>query len=182
MSMKFNLFTFLKDNNILVFVKEQIVKIIKKNKDKIDVKKEELKDVAENYIKNKYHLTVGTNTAEQIKINIGCASLSADKKLTYMNVSGRNQKGLSSEIKVSSSDVCEALSLSLERIAQSVRKVLENTPPELSADILDNGLTLTGGGALLRGIDLYLSQKISLPVKIADQPLDCVAAGAGKLL
>ncbi len=136
----------------------------------------------ENYIKNKYHLTVGTNTAEQIKINIGCASLSADKKLTYMNVSGRNQKGLSSEIKVSSSDVCEALSLSLERIAQSVRKVLENTPPELSADILDNGLTLTGGGALLRGIDLYLSQKISLPVKIADQPLDCVAAGAGKLL
>lgn len=135
----------------------------------------------ENYIKNKYHLTVGTSTAEHIKINIGCA-LPDNKKITYMTVSGRNQQGLSSEIKISSSDICEALGESIERITQSVRKVLENTPPELSADILDNGLTLTGGGALLRGIALCLSQKISLPVNIADQPLDCVAVGAGKLL
>ena len=78
------------------------------------------------------------------------------------------------------SDVREALAKPLEAIAESVKKVLENTPPELSADILDNGIVITGGGALLGGIDLYISNKTSLPVRVADTPLDCVALGVGK--
>ena len=135
----------------------------------------------EKYVKNKFHLTIGASTAEDIKIKIGSA-FADDKKDSFLTVSGRNQKGLSSEVKISSSDVREALAEPLGLIAESVKKVLENTPPELSADILENGIVITGGGALIRGIDLYIAQKTSLPVTIADEPLDCVALGAGKLL
>ncbi len=133
----------------------------------------------EEYVKKKYHLTIGQSTAEDIKIKIGSAYPSS-KKESSLTVTGRNEKGLSSEIKISSSDIREALAKPLEAIAESVKRVLENTPPELSADILDNGIIITGGGALLDGMDLYISNKTSLPVRVADTPLDCVALGAGK--
>ena len=135
--------------------------------------------IIEEYVKKKYHLTIGQSTAEDIKIKIGSAYPSS-KKESSLTVTGRNEKGLSSEIKISSSDIREALAKPLEAIAESVKRVLENTPPELSADILDNGIIITGGGALLDGIDLYISNKTSLPVRVADTPLDCVALGAGK--
>ena len=131
----------------------------------------------EEYIKHKYSLVIGKNTAEDIKIKLGSAFLT-DKKELSLTVKGRNLNGLSSEVKVTSSDIREALAEPLEKIAESVKTVLEETPPELSADILDNGITITGGGALLRGIDLYISDKTGLPVKIAENPLDCVALGA----
>lgn len=133
----------------------------------------------EEYVKKKYHLTIGQSTAEDVKIKIGNAFPSL-KKESSLTVTGRNEKGLSSEIKISSNDVREALAKPLESIAESIKRVLEKTPPELSADILENGIIITGGGALLKDIDLYIAKETSLPVKVAEEPLDCVALGAGK--
>ena len=131
----------------------------------------------ETYIKKKYSLVIGTNTAEEIKIKAGSAFVT-DKKETVLTVRGRNLKGLSSELKVTSTDIRQALSQPLEIIADSVKRVLGNTPPELSADIFDSGIVITGGGALIKGIDLYIANETKLPVKIAENPLDCVALGA----
>jgi rod shape-determining protein MreB len=133
------------------------------------------------YIKRKYNLLIGERTAESIKINIGSAAPYEDEG--EMEIKGRNLlDGLPKNIKITSIEVREALRDSLESIVETVKSTLENTPPELSADIIDRGIVLTGGGALLRGLDTLLSQETKMPVYVADDPLDCVAKGTGKCL
>ena len=133
------------------------------------------------YIKKKYNLLIGERTAENIKIEIGSAyPLEQEMSIT---IKGRNQlNGLPESVSVSSQEVREALTDPLYSILDAVKVTLEKTPPELSADIIDQGITLTGGGALLRGLNKLVEQETGIPVFVADEPLDCVAAGTGKVL
>ena len=134
-----------------------------------------------NYIKKKYNLLVGESTAENIKIQIGSAFPFEIEE--YMNIRGRNLlNGLPENIEISSVEIREALKESLEMILDAIHVTLEKTPPELSADIIEQGITRTGGGALLRGLDLLINKKTKMPVHIAENPLDCVAKGTGLVL
>lgn len=133
------------------------------------------------YIKKKYNLLVGERTAEDIKIKIGSAI--AYEGEGKMEVKGRNLvDGLPKNVTITSEEIREALSDSVNQILDAVKATLEKTPPELSADIMEHGITLTGGGALLRGIDKLISQQTGMPVNIADNPLDSVADGTGIFL
>jgi rod shape-determining protein MreB len=133
------------------------------------------------YIRRKYNLLVGEQTAEEIKIQIGSA-LPLDEELR-MEVRGRDQvSGLPKTITVTSSEVTEALAEPLAAIAATARAVLEKTPPELAADIIDRGIVMTGGGSLLRNIDRFLTGETGVPCHVAEDPLACVAKGAGKAL
>ena len=133
------------------------------------------------FIKRKYNLLIGERTAEQIKIEIGSAYV-LDPELT-MEIKGRNLvDGLPKNIVVHSEDVREALLECLVKITSAIKETLERTPPELSADIIDRGITLTGGGALLRGLDQLIQSETGIDVHIAEDPLDCVAKGAGAVL
>ena len=133
------------------------------------------------YVKRKFNLLIGERTAEDIKIKIGSAYPYEDEET--MVVKGRNLiDGLPKNITLSSAEVREALSDSVQTIVDVVKSTLEKTPPELSADIIDHGIMLTGGGALLRGLDTLLSQETGMPVHVAENPLDCVAEGTGKRL
>jgi len=130
------------------------------------------------YVRKKYNLAVGERSAEMIKIKVGSA-LYLDKKLTT-EVKGRDMlSGLPHIITVSSDDVSDALQDELAGLIAAVKAVLYNTPPELSADIMDKGMVLTGGTALLRNIDELLSQAIGVPAYNADDPLLCVVKGTG---
>lgn len=134
-----------------------------------------------NYIKKKYSLLVGERTAEDIKIQIGSAFPYENEGT--MNIKGRNLlNGLPENIEISSEEVREALQDPLASVLEAVRITLEKTPPELAADIIDQGITLTGGGALLRGLDKLISQETGMPVYVAENPLDCVAVGTGRVL
>ncbi len=130
------------------------------------------------YIKKKYNLLVGDRTAEDIKIKIGSAmEYEGEGK---MEVKGRNLvDGLPKSITITSEEIREALSDCVNQILDVVKATLEKTPPELSADIMEHGITLSGGGALLRGIDKLISTETGMPVHVADNPLDCVADGTG---
>ena len=133
------------------------------------------------YIKKKYNLLIGERTAEDIKIRIGSAFPYEDE--TTMDVKGRNLvDGLPKNITISSEEVREALADPVSAIVDAIRSTLESTPPELSADIIDNGIMLTGGGAMLRGLDVLVSRETGMPVHVAENPLDCVASGTGKCL
>ncbi len=133
------------------------------------------------YVKRKYNLLIGERTAEDIKLNIGSAVPYENEG--EMSIKGRNlMDGLPKNIIITSEEVREALADPLRRIINAIRTTLENTPPELSADIIDHGITLTGGGALLRGIDTLISESTHMPVYIAERPLDCVVDGTGKCL
>lgn len=133
------------------------------------------------YIRKKYNLVVGEPTAEEIKVKIGSA-VELDDKLE-MNVQGRDQiAGLPKTITINSSEVVEAISEPLAAIVNVVRAVLSKTPPELASDIIDRGMALTGGGALLREIDTLLTQEAGVPAYVADNPIACTALGAGKAL
>ncbi|WP_456471403.1 rod shape-determining protein [Caminibacter sp.] len=133
------------------------------------------------YINKKYNLVIGERTAEEIKIEIGSA-IKLDKELKML-VKGKNRiSGLLETITVTSEDVREALKEPVKEIGEALKDVLEQTPPDLSGDIVENGIVLTGGGALLRGLDKYLSELVSLPVYIAEEPLLAVAKGTGKAL
>ncbi len=134
------------------------------------------------YIKRKHNLLIGERTAEEIKINIGSVyRFSEDEPV--MDVRGRDSlTGLPRNILVSADEIREALSEPIEVVVDAVKSTLETTPPELSADIVIRGITITGGGAFLRGLDKLLSARTLLPVYIAEDPLDCVAKGAGMLL
>lgn len=133
------------------------------------------------YIKKKYNLLIGERTAEYIKINLGSAYPGIEE--TTMEVKGRNQlDGLPKNITVSSEEIREALADPVNAIVNAIRYTLENTPPELAADIIDNGIMLTGGGALLRSLDQIISKETGMPVHIAENPMDCVALGTGKCL
>lgn len=134
-----------------------------------------------NYVKEKYNLIIGERTGEEIKITIGSA-IQLPKELS-MVVKGRDQvSGLLSRIELTSEDVREAMREYLKEIADALKVVLEMMPPDLASDIVENGVVLTGGGALIRGFDKYLSEIVRLPVYIADEPLLAVAKGTGKAL
>lgn len=134
-----------------------------------------------NYVKEKYNLVIGERTGEEVKINIGSA-VQLPKELS-MVVKGRDQvSGLLSRIELTSEDVREAMREQLKEIADALKIVLEMMPPDLASDVVENGVVLTGGGALIRGLDKYLSEVVRLPVYIADEPLLAVAKGTGKAL
>ncbi|ETW69476.1 rod shape-determining protein MreB [Lacticaseibacillus rhamnosus 2166] len=133
------------------------------------------------YVKNKHKLIIGEHTAEQIKIKIG-AVYDADPKET-IEVRGRDiATGLPREVSVTSAEVSDALHETMMAIIDGAKGVLEKTPPELSADIIDRGIMLTGGGALLKGISQLFADELKVPVLLADDPLDAVALGTGVLL
>lgn len=134
-----------------------------------------------NYIKKKYNLLIGERTAENIKIQIGSA-YPMEQELT-MDVKGRNLlNGLPQNITIASDEIREALEEPISQVLEAVRITFERTPPELAADVIDQGVTLTGGGALLSGLDILISKETGMPVNIAEDPLDCVAKGAGAVL
>ncbi len=143
---------------------------------------DDMDDAIINYIRKKYNLLVGDRTAEMIKMEIGSAD-PANLDLTPFGIRGRDLvTGLPKTIEVTPQEVSQALSDTIAAIIDAVKSTLENTPPELSADIMDKGIVLTGGGALLRNLDSVISEETKMPVIIADEPLDCVAIGTGKSL
>ena len=130
------------------------------------------------YIKKKYNLLIGERTAEDIKIKIGSAFPYEGEGT--INIKGRNlMDGLPKNVDVTSEEIREALADPVSQIVDAVKSTLEKTPPELAADIIDHGIMLTGGGALLRGLDKLISAETKIPVIIATNPLDCVADGTG---
>lgn len=134
-----------------------------------------------NYVKREYKLLIGERTAEEIKINIGTAF--PNSRNEEMDIRGRDMiSGLPRTITVHSREIQNALEESVDMIVQAAKTVLERTPPELSADIIDRGIMLTGGGALLHGMDQILMEELKVPVLIADHPLDAVAIGTGIML
>jgi len=151
------------------------------NDTSIRVAGDEFNDAIINYLKKNYNLLIGELTAEEIKIKIGSA-FPLEKELS-MEIRGRDLvAGIPKNLKLSSVQVREALSETLDIVVEAVRQALEQTPPELAADILDRGIILTGGGALLRGLDKRLRQETNLPVHVAEDPLTCVVRGTGKVL
>ncbi|MDE5602678.1 MAG: rod shape-determining protein [Helicobacter sp.] len=133
------------------------------------------------YVRRKYSLLIGDRTGEEIKIQIGSA-ISLDEPLN-MQVKGRDQvSGLLNTIELTSEDVREAMKEPLKEISNALKDVLEQMPPDLAGDIVENGIVLTGGGALIRGLDKYLSDIVKLPVYVGNEPLLCVAKGTGKAL
>jgi rod shape-determining protein MreB len=133
------------------------------------------------YMRRRYNLLIGEGTAEDMKINIGIA-YPIEEKLT-MEVTGRNLiSGLPKTITISSDEMLEALDEPLQSIVETIHGVLERTPPELAADISENGIVMTGGGSLLRGLDVLLQERLKLSVHIAEDAISCVAIGTGKAL
>ncbi len=133
------------------------------------------------YIKKTYNLLIGDRTAEEIKIAIGSAYPYSDEK--DMLIKGRSlETGLPKDITISAEEIRDALADPLAVIIDAIKTTLEKTPPELSADIIDHGIMLTGGGALLRGLDRLVMKETGMPVHVAERPLDCVVEGTGKRL
>ncbi len=133
------------------------------------------------YVKRTYNMLVGERTAEEIKINLGRVVANGD--VGVMKVKGRDLRaGVPKTIDITSEEVREALSEPITLIVESIKQTLERTPPELAADIVDNGIVLTGGGALLGGLDTLIREETGLPVNVADDPLTCVVLGSGKAL
>lgn len=134
------------------------------------------------YIKDKYKLLIGDRTSEEIKFKIGNVFFDKNNK-DKMNVRGRDLvNGLPKTVEITGLEITEALKDSAMVIVQTVKSVLEQTPPELSADIIDNGIVLTGGGSLIKGMDKLLHSELKVPIRIADSPLTCVVEGTGILL
>ncbi len=138
-------------------------------------------EVITRHIKSAHNLMIGERTAEEIKMRIGSA-YPLEQELSYI-VRGRDMvEGLPKSVEVSSLEIREALSDPVNAIVEKVKRVLEYTPPELSSDIIEAGIVLTGGGALLRGLDRLLIAATGIPVRVADDPLSCVAIGTGRAL
>ncbi len=134
-----------------------------------------------NYLKRKYNLLIGERTAEQIKINIGTAY--PEEEIRKMYVKGRDLvAGIPKTIEVCSEEIREAIAEPVNTIVEAVRVALEKTPPELAADIVDKGIVLAGGGALIRNLDILLREETGLPITIAEDPLCAVVLGSGKAL
>lgn len=151
---------------------------------------EELDEAIISFIRKKYNLLIGERTAEEIKINLGTAYKFEEEverrkieNMDYeksMQVKGRDlDTGLPKDTKITESDVRQALEYPVSQIVEAIVTTLEKTPPELSSDIMDRGITLTGGGALLRGIDTLIAKETRMPVFKAENPLECVITGAG---
>ena len=133
------------------------------------------------YVKREFNMMIGERTAEDIKMNIGAAFPEARKE--EMDIRGRDMlTGLPKNLTITTAQAAEAMNQSVTRIVDQVKKVLEETPPELSADIMDRGIILTGGGAMLYGLDELIRRETEIPTALADDPLSCVALGCGKAL
>ena len=142
---------------------------------------DELDNAIVGYIRRKFNMLIGERTAEEIKLKIGSAY--AGDAVEKMTIRGRNLiNGLPENITVTSDDIREALSDPLSKIIDAVKVTLEKTPPELAADIIEQGITLCGGGALLKGLDTLINSETGMPVYIAEYPLDCVAEGTGRVI
>lgn len=142
---------------------------------------DELDESIVNYIKKEYSLMIGERTAEEVKISIGTAD--ENNKERKMNIRGRDLvTGLPKVIEISSKEVYEAMKDQIFAILDAIKSTLEKTPPELAADIMEQGIMLTGGGALLEGLNKLIAKETGMPVNVAENPLDCVALGTGKAL
>ena len=142
---------------------------------------DELNEDIINYVKREMNLAIGETTAEQIKINIGCAKPLLTEE--SMEIRGRHLSiGLPEVMTITSTQVQEAINDSIEKIIEIIKQTLEKTPPELASDIMERGIVLTGGGALIRNFDTLLAERTEMPVYVADHPLECVAKGAEKTL
>ena len=142
---------------------------------------DELDEDIVNYIKREMNLAIGDTTAEQIKVQLGCAMPLMTE--TTMEIRGRDlTTGLPKNVTISSTQIEEAMKESIVKIVDIVKQTLEKTPPELAADIMEKGIVLAGGGALIKNLDKLLSIETGMPVYIAEDPLDCVVRGAGKTL
>ena len=142
---------------------------------------DEMDESVVSYLKKTYNLLVGESTAEQIKIQIGSAFPLEDE--LEMEVKGRDLvAGIPKTLRITSTEIRDALNEPVSTIVEAVKQALEQTPPELSADILDKGIIMTGGGSQLRGLDERLRQETNLPVNVIDEPLTCVARGALKII
>ena len=135
------------------------------------------------FVKDKYRILIGESTAEQVKGKIGYALIESDKDIEKLAVSGRDLvSGLPNTVELNSELVLEAIEGSLVDIVRACKSVLEQSPPEFSADIVERGMVLTGGGSLLKNFDKLLSNELNIPVFVADDPLNCVAEGTGIML
>jgi rod shape-determining protein MreB len=142
---------------------------------------DELNEAVSTYMKKAYNLAIGERTAEDIKIKLGSAYPNGEDRI--MEVRGLNQsEGLPRTVTISSTEIREALAEGVAEIVNAVRATLEKTPPELASDIIDRGIVLAGGGALLKGLDELISHETQISVHIADDPLSCVALGTGRVL
>jgi rod shape-determining protein MreB len=140
-------------------------------------------DAIASYVRRNFNLLIGEATAERVKFEIGAAFRPGDGVGMTTRVRGRDVgRGVPAEIILSQGQVAEALSEPVNQIVEVVRGALENTQPEIAADVIDQGITMTGGGSLLRGIDTVLQDSTGLPVHVADDPMSCVALGAGQTL
>ncbi|AST92737.1 rod shape-determining protein [Sutcliffiella cohnii] len=147
----------------------------------IRVAGDEMDDAVISYIRKHYNLMIGERTAEQLKLEVGSAG--DTEGIEPMDIRGRDLlTGLPKTIEISADEVADALKDTVTAIVDSVKATLERTPPELAADIMDRGIVLTGGGALLRNLDKVIAEETKMPVLIAENPLDCVAIGTGKSL
>ena len=151
------------------------------NQQSIRVGGDEMDEAIVQYVKKAYNLLIGEQTAEQIKIKIGSAFRLEQEE--EMEIKGRDLvAGIPKTMKISSVEVREALSEPLQQIVDALMQSLEKTPPELASDIVDRGIVMTGGGSLLRGIDMLLREATNLPFTVAEDPLSCVVLGTGKIL
>ena len=142
---------------------------------------DEFDEAIVHYVKKEYNLMIGERTAEAIKMTIGAAY--PKPKEQYMEVRGRDLiTGLPKNLSISSAEIMEALKEPINSIVDSIKYTLEKTPPELASDIMDRGIMLAGGGALLSGLDKLIKEETGMSVMVAENPLDCVAIGAGKVL
>ena len=134
------------------------------------------------YIKKEFNLMIGERTAEQVKMELGSAYKTEDEEMS-MEIKGRDMiTGLPKTVTVTDTQIRDALKEPVYAIIESIKTTLEKTPPELAADIMEKGIMLAGGGALLRGLDELINHETNMPVHIAESPLDCVVLGAGKAL
>lgn len=148
----------------------------------IKVAGDEMDEAIIHYVRKKYNLFIGERTAEEIKINLGNVSFGEEKK-EYMEVKGRDLlTGVPRNIELNSEEIRDALKDTVDIIVESIRETLEKTPPELAADIIDKGIVLAGGGALLRGLDNYISEQLGVSTIVAEEPLLCVVKGTGKII
>lgn len=142
---------------------------------------DELDESIMNYIKREYNLMIGERTAEEVKITVGSAFPKAQEE--KMNIRGRDLvTGLPKTLEITSTEILEALREPVSQIIDAIKYTLEKTPPELAADIMEMGIMLTGGGALLDGLDSLVINETGMPVTIAEEPLDCVVLGTGKTI
>jgi len=149
--------------------------------DSIRIAGDEFDEAIIKYMRTQYNLVIGERMAEEVKFRIGNAF--PEKKIEMMELKGRDAiSGLPRTLEIDSTEVRKALKEPVDQVLDGIKHVLEKTPPELAADIVERGIVMTGGGSLLKGLDKYISKETGVPVILAENPLTCVVLGAGKFL